>query len=141
MPIDYANYHRIALLTGCETIGDVIRWADAQIAEIQTPPAALIDVSLGKAKSVAQIGSLLDALVVDPNDNSALNAVLANIARMVRDDLMSTDVAIDRIYHYAQMNAANHDLRVAFISLAEDLSCMRDDVYWTNAPTLCETRC
>ena len=132
MPIDSANYHRIALLTGCETVDDVIRWADAEIAQIETPRVALIDVSLGRSKSVAQICALLDTLVADPDDDSALNAVLTKIATMVRDDQLSADVAIDRIYDYAKTNAANGDLRFAFISLAEDLSCIRDGVYWTN---------
>ena len=130
--IDFADYHRIALHTGCETVDDVIRWADAEIAQIEMPPVPLIDVSLGKSQPVAQICALLKTLVADPNDCSALNAVLTNIATMVCDDQLSVDVAIDRIYDYAKMYAPNDDLRWAFISLAEDLSCIRDGVYWTN---------
>ena len=132
MAIDFANYHRIALLTGCESVDDVIRWADAEIASAETPPSALVDVSLGSSKPPAQIGALLFTLVVDPDDNSALNAVLSKIETMVRDDQLPVDAAIDRIYDFAKTNAADDELRLAFISLAEDLSCICDGGYWTD---------
>ncbi len=133
--MDYADYYRIALLIGCETIDEVIRWADSEIARVESPPVSLIEVSLGRSKPITELANLLSILVEDPNDDSALFAVLHKIAGMVRDGLWSPDDAIDRIYGYAKTQAPNQELRYAFISLAEDLSCIRDCVYWTDDVT------
>jgi hypothetical protein len=135
MSMDLADYHRIALLVDCETIDEVIGWADSEIGRVESPPISLIEVSLGRSKPIAELTNLLSILVVDPNDDSALFAVLHKIAGMVRDGLWSPDDAIDRIDRYAKSKARNQELRYAFISLAEDLSCIRNGVYWTDDVT------
>ena len=133
MPVDFADYHRIALLTGCESIDDVISWADKEIGLRDNPEPELIDVSLGKTRTIKQIHELLTTLVVDLNDSSALKCVLDHISTLVRDGRLAVDDAIDRIYNYARSSCPTTDLRYAFISLAEDLSCIRDGVYYTDA--------
>lgn len=134
MHVDFADYHRIALLTGCETIDDVISWADAEIERRKAPEAELIAISLGKSRSIKEIAQLLAVLVVDLNDSAALAAVLARIAALVREGRFPIDEAISRIYNYAK--SYNGDLHLAFMSLAEDLSCIRDGVFWTNDVTV-----
>lgn len=132
MSIDSADYHRIALLMKCESVDDVIAWADSEILRSESPPLALIEVSLSRSKSVSEQAALLDTLVENRNDRSALKAVLATIAAMVSDGRLPSGDAIERIYEYAKANDPRSDLRVAFISLAEDLSRIHDGVYWTS---------
>ncbi len=136
MPVDSADYRRIALLTGCATIDDVVRWADEEIARRELPESELIAISLGKSRPIDQINQLLRALVLDMNDSSALKAVLFQMATTVRDGRLPVDVAIDRIYSYARSNCPTGELRYQFISLAEDLSCIRDGVFWTDDVTV-----
>lgn len=132
MPFDPADYHRIALITRIEDIDDVIAWADEEISRRAVPESELIDISLGKNRSVGEIDQLLRTLVVDLNDESSLKCVLANMSTMVREGQLGADEAIDRIYRYARSGSPTARLRHAFSSLAEDLSCIRDGVYWTD---------
>src|SRR5512142_2383526 len=41
-----AAYFRVALQLGVCTVGDVIRWSDAEIARLEEPPLALIELAL-----------------------------------------------------------------------------------------------
>jgi hypothetical protein len=127
MPIDPADYHRIALLLGTETIDDVIRWADEEISRSVVPESALIDVSLGRSKSIHEIESLLRILVVNHNV-SALKAVLAELSAGVASGTIPVDEAIDRIWNYAKVHFKYSELYCSFAALAENLACIRDGI-------------
>jgi hypothetical protein len=127
MPIDLADYHRIALLLGLETIDDVIRWADEEISRSEVLEPALTDISLGRLKPTHEVESLLLSLVVN-HHSSALKAVLAELSAGVARDTVPVDEAIDRIWNYAKVHFKYSELCYSFAGLAEDLACIRDGI-------------
>jgi hypothetical protein len=138
-PYDAADYQRISLLIGLNSIDDVIRWADDQIARSDVPANELIDISLGRSEPQHRIETLLRSLVVDHNDTTALKTVLSTVATAVRDGTMAIDAAILRIYNYLQFDRPNDDLYFSFVALEDDFVCIRDGVYGDgDVSVLCE---
>lgn len=71
-----AAYFRVALQLGVCTVGDVIRWSDAEIARLEEPPFALIELALLENRNPLDVMSKLYELSGGRSALSVLRRVL-----------------------------------------------------------------
>ena len=85
---DQATFYRAALLLGLVRGDEVVRWADAELARAQNPPAALCDVALtptGDGSALTALRAALRPLA----DEREPPAVVERLLRNVTEDFSS----------------------------------------------------
>ncbi len=125
-----ANAYRVALLIGAIDVPDVIAWADSEIAASEIPSNSLIDISLGRSKTIAEIASLLAYLAVDTSDECSLKRGIGMLANRIRAKQIDVQTAIMNCYRCLQSENLlyNDDFRI-FVNLEDDVSLIRDGIF------------
>jgi hypothetical protein len=104
-----AHRCHLALHMGLATVADVIQWADALIAVVPQPSAALLDVSLAPADVLPQdMGRMLEALMEHPRQIAPLRRVLGEVATRLRLGTFDLRVAIENLTGYGFEDRADN---------------------------------
>ena len=117
---DRAEIQRISLMLGLSDTEEVVAWADKEIeaAEILADP--LIELSLGRTKSRAELLSLLSSLATGTAGLEPLKHVLRIVAGRVRQQAMDAGIAVGSLHDLLKNDRRDEHFYLAISTLKND---------------------
>jgi hypothetical protein len=88
----------LALELGLATVDEVIAWADARIAEMESPPYAFIEVAMARRAPTSEIAHLLRTIPGPRDPQAVAMGILGRLGRSVRSGETSARQAASLLY-------------------------------------------
>jgi len=126
---DGAEALRLAMILRAASIDDVVEWADNEIELCDSPPIALIEISMGRSLPAPNILAYLTELVTDANSILPMRAALGMLAtKIVHEELDAESVILD-VYSLLKTEGLVYDYPfVVFCNLETELALIRDGI-------------
>ncbi len=132
-----AAYLRVALQLGVHTVSDVIRWADTEIARLEEPPFALIELALLENGNPLDVMSKLHELSAGRSALSVLRRVLGQAhEELVRHRESGPNLAHGLYQIYVESGYQVPDDLALMIGFDDRFALARQGIYETEEEVL-----